>query len=296
MFNKYFRSLASDKFWNMRKIVTILFIFFQFENAWSQNDSLQMSEVYKMKYKIEIPVTLGLFAANYMGFDLIKNKTHLISDKIHSLDPKNIWSLDRPAVEQDYSFNSVENAVKASDLGMNISLFLPVFLYLDKNIRKDGLDILLLYLETQGINTALYTYAAALPTNRIRPFVYYPEVSLEKKLGHGTLDSFFSGHTSSTATASFFLAKVYNDYHPELKWKKWIVYSAALIPPTFVGYYRYKALMHFPTDILLGITVGIASGIFIPNLHKLKFGKKQNLSIIPLTGNVFGFSAKLKFS
>jgi len=278
----------------MRKTILIIIVIFQFGEAWSQKDTLFENNVYQMNYKIEVPVTLVLFAANYKGFDMIRNKAPLNTDEIFSLDPKNIWSFDRRAVEQNYSSVTVENAVKASDLGMNISLFLPVFLYLDKDIRKDGLDILLLYLETQSINTVLYTYAGALPTNRIRPFVYYREVPIERKLGHGTLDSFFSGHTSSTATASFFLAKVYSDYHPELNWKKWIIFTAALIPPSFVGYYRYKALKHFPTDILLGITVGIASGIFIPNLHKLTFGKKQNVSLIPLTGNVFGFSAKLK--
>ena len=111
----------------------------------------------------------------------------------------------------------------------------------------------------------------------------------------GSTDSFFSGHTSTTAAASFFMAKVYTDLHPETEGKKWLFYVAALAPPAVVGYFRYKALKHFPTDVLTGIAVGAASGVLIPHLHKKKEGKNKNLTVIPYAGISSGLLVQYKF-
>ena len=67
------------------------------------------------------------------------------------------------------------------------------------------------------------------------------------------------------------MAKVISDYHPELGRKKWLVFAAAIIPPAIVGWYRIRALKHFPTDVLLGYLVGAAVGILVPELHKQSF-------------------------
>lgn len=95
------------------------------------------------------------------------------------------------------------------------------------------------------------------------------------------------------AGASFFMAKLYSDYHPELGAKKWILYVAVLIPPAFVGFNRYKGLMHFPTDILLGTAIGAGVGVLIPQLHKVT-EMNENLSIVPFTGGYSGVSIALK--
>ena len=279
----------------MKKIILFLLIIVQFKLILAQIDTLIENKVYQLNRKVEIPITFALASANYYGFQYIKHKPHLTTGEIALLNTENIWTFDRIAVEQNYSSTTHSNAKSASDWGMNISIFLPAILYLDKNIRKDVFNILLLYVETQGINTSLYTYGGAMFTSRKRPFVYYPNETLERKLGIGTQDSFFSGHTSSSATASFFMAKIYIDYHPEIEGKKWLLYAASLIPPAFVGYYRYKSLMHFPSDIYIGIAAGAASGILIPHLHKLKLNKKQNFSILPITGSITGLSVKYKF-
>jgi ABC-type molybdate transport system permease subunit len=72
-----------------------------------------------------------------------------------------------------------------------------------------------------------------------------------------------------TATATFFLAKVISDYHPELGAKKRLLYALAIIPPTIVGYYRYKGLKHFSTNVAIGTILGAAFGILIPHFHKI---------------------------
>ena len=84
-------------------------------------------------------------------------------------------------------------------------------------------------------------------------------------------------------------------FHPELGAKKWLLYGAALIPPGFVGYCRYRGFMHFPTDILLGAAVGAAAGISIPHLHKITRESNKDLSIVPFTGNFTGVAIAIRF-
>jgi len=261
----------------------------------AQDEKLKQDKIYKLNYRVDVPITVGLFALNFYGLYLINEKPVLDINQINSLDKNDIWTFDRNAVLQTYSHNKSEQARTISDIGLWTSYCLPALLFIDQDIRQDWYDILLLYFETQAINYNLYVFGGPVFTERIRPLVYYEETSLEYKLGEeGTTDSFFSGHSSIVAGASFFMAKVLSDYHPELDGKKWLLYAAAIIPPAFVGYYRYKGLMHFPTDIIFGTAIGAAVGVLIPHLHKVT-KKNKDLSIVPFTGGYTGLAISLKF-
>jgi len=271
-------------------IICLLFI-----NASGQDSIPAHKKGYHLNYIVEIPVTVGLFAINYYGFSLLKEKPRLDENQINSLDKNDVWAFDRVALNQNYSQTARDNAITASDWGMNISIFLPALLFIDKDIRKDWLDITLLYLETQSINSNLYTWGGPMFTKRIRPFVYYDEAPMDEKLESGTTDAFFSGHTSWTAGASFFMAKVLWDYHPEWGAKRWWFFAAALVPPAFVGYNRYKGLKHFPTDVMFGTAVGAAVGILNPHLHKHRKNKKNSFSVAPYSGEYSGLAFRLTF-
>jgi len=240
--------------------------------------------IYKINKLIEIPVTLGLFAVHPYGFKYINDKPGLSTEEIAGLDADNIWKFDRKATEQGVSFR--DEAARISDFAMNVSLVLPALLVIDKEIQKDWFDLLVLYGETHAINTSAYIMTCAM-VNRNRPFLYYEDVDMDEKTGGGTQISFFSGHTSTAASSSFFVAKVLSDYHPDLGNKKFWIYGAALIPPAIVGYYRYRALKHFPTDVISGLVVGAAAGILIPEFHKRK-KKNPAVSFMPFTGEVSG--------
>ena len=103
--------------------------------------------------------------------------------------------------------------------------------------------------------------------------VYYPTAPVNRTDGNQK-NSFYSGHTASAAAASYFMAKVYCDYHPDAN--EYLVYGAATIPPLVMAYVRFMSLNHFPSDIAMGYTVGTLCGVLIPELHKI--GDK-NLSI-----------------
>jgi len=247
--------------------------------------------VYKINRKLELPVTLGLFGASLLGFEYLRNKPALTYTEIGRLDANDIWRFDRPATQQDAGF--INKAHNISDFFLNSSIVLPAALLFDNNIRKDWFDLLILYGESHFISTNFYLLNAGI-SSRIRPFVYNTEVPMETKLEPETRNSFFSGHVTSAATASFFMAKVYSDYHPELGNKKYWLFTAALIPPTIVGYYRYKAMKHFPTDLIAGLAAGATAGILIPHVHKIK-ENDSGLSFVPFAGSYTGLKLSYTF-
>lgn len=273
MINKQF------KFWSL--IVAVFLS--SFINVIAQDVKPEKGTVYKVNTKVELPVSSLLFLSNYIGFKYLDKKDRLTETEINALDADNIWFVDRIATQQDASKR--ESYHSASDWAMNITIALPALLALDKNIRRDWFDLLVLYCETHAMNSSVYLGVAAF-SHRIRPYVYDPDIAMDEKISKGATESFWSGHTSTTAAASFFMAKVYSDYHPEIGNKKFLLYAAATIPPIVVGALRVKAMKHFPTDIAAGLVTGAAMGILIPQLHKVK--QKTNLSFIPYGGSVNG--------
>ncbi|MFC2098831.1 phosphatase PAP2 family protein [Bacteroidota bacterium] len=248
------------------------------------------SEVYKVNPWIDGAITIGAFGMNTLGLAITDKKSTLDSMEIISLDANNINAFDRSATKQDAS--KMYQAWDRSDIGMRGSFILPFFLLLDKEIRGDWAPVIMLYLQAEGITGTIWSWGAAMHIDRIRPLVYNPDVAYNEKTFKRNKSSFFSGHTSSSAAASFFTAKVYCDYHPELGNKKFIFYGLAVIPPAFTGFYRYKGMKHFPTDVITGMIVGGATGILVPHFHK---HKHENLTFIPVTGPYTGFALSLKF-
>lgn len=242
------------------------------------------TSVYKVNRRVEMPITAGLFAASLIGLDQVKKKPGLDSLSIENLDPENIWKFDRRATLQDAT--NIEQAHTISDVVMKGTVALPVLLMLDGRMRQDWLDLLILYGQTHAVNGAAYSLTAGL-YNRNRPFVYSSEIPINEKMVAGNRNSFFSGHVATTAASSFFMAKVISDYNPDLGNKKYLLFLAAMAPPSIVGIYRYKAMKHFPTDIMFGMAVGAASGILIPHFHKSK-NKTGNFSFLPYAGEVSG--------
>jgi membrane-associated phospholipid phosphatase len=130
-----------------------------------------------------------------------------------------------------------------------------------------------MYVEGHTITFTFYNYSWLGPTfqNRFRPLTYYTQLPLKDRMDGGNRNSFYSGHTASVAYTSFFVAKVYCDYHPDLGAAKYLLYTAALIPPLVMAYIRVKALAHFPSDDMVGLTIGAAIGVILPELHKFSY-------------------------
>ncbi|KAF0141850.1 MAG: PA-phosphatase-like phosphoesterase [Stygiobacter sp.] len=215
-------------------------------------------------------LTVGL-TTNLIGITTVLGKKDVTLAEIQSLDRSVINNLDYWVLKLDPTKAST-NAVY-SDYVLGASLVMPGLLFFDKNIKHDWFDILLMYTETMSITTNIFEWSFLGPTfqNRLRPLTYYEELTYdEKKSGHNR-NSFYSGHVASAAASTFFMAKVYSDYHPEIGNNKYFLYAAAMVPPLVLGYFRIKALKHFTSDVMVGIGIGALCGILIPEFHRIKY-------------------------
>lgn len=250
-------------------------------------------KVYHVNHWVSGGIIVAGFYTNQIARDKLHKKPTITEDNINRIMSLGVNRFDRAALRQDVMKR--EDAAKFSDVLLLSSSAAPLLLFLDKDIRQSWLEIGMLYAETQIINLNFYAWSPIGPSfvERYRPVVYYNGLPLEERNYSSLRNSFFSGHTSSTATATFFMAKVYNDYHPGLGGKKYIIYGLAAIPTTVMGIYRIKALRHFPSDVIVGGLVGAGIGILVPELHR-RWQNKLNVSAI-YNSDVKGIGLNFKF-
>ena len=245
-------------------------------------------KIYKLKPAVDIPVIAVGTVWTLYAFSKIYNRDPSTIEKINSLNVNNIPRFDRWAADI-YS----EKAAEASDVFFYGSMPLPVLLMLDKKIRKDAGKIALLYWEAMSVTGVIYSGSSYL-TSRYRPYAYNPEAPMDQRRRGGAKNSFFAGHIALVGTSTFFMAKVFSDYHPDSK-IKWLPYTIASVATGTTAYLRHRGGRHFPSDILIGTALGPLAGILIPNWHKNKLIEKTGLTIIPFTGSVNGVSLVYNF-
>lgn len=275
---------------SMKRNTLILLILLITINLIAQKDSTKKEKVYKINYKAELPITAASAIYSQLVYQRIGEK-EMDPVKVANLNKSDINSFDKIAVNMDYK--TLADASTVSDIGVNIATALPVVLLLDKEIRQDWLDIVFLYAEAHSFNLLAYSMFGPNLVDRYRPICYYDELSIGERTKERFRNSFFSGHTSTTAIGSFFAAKIYSDYHPELGNKKYLLFGAACIPSTLVAVYRVKAAKHYPSDVITGLFVGASIGILTPHLHKIKKNKK--MSLVPYSGSSTGVYFSYKF-
>lgn len=246
-------------------------------STYGQQDSAGISrqKIYNVTPKYELTAgAAGLVLFSTVGYSAFANNRLISEAEVLKLDPANVHWFDRPVI-----FNPTrryESAVRLSDAFLNGSLITPAILALDKKIRKDWLDVLSMYVVTHAINNTIFL-AVSAPVNRVRPMVYNTEMPMEERTGKGKRNSFYSGHVANAAASTFFLVKVYTDYHHIKGWNRILLYTAAAVPPAMVGHFRLLAGRHFRSDVIIGFLVGATSGIMVPELHRIKMPKKLSM-------------------
>lgn len=227
---------------------------------------------YATSFKKDAPVIIAGVGLTALGAALIRNKKDLTMDELSGKTRDKVPFFDRGNVGY-YS----QKADKDSYVPFHISFGLPILtLLLDNKERSHFGQVLVLYTETMAITGALFTMAAGT-VQRSRPFVYGTEAPLYQRLSGNNQRSFFAGHTAATAAATFFTAKVFQDFHPHSTLNPFIWIVAGSVPAV-VGYLRYKAGMHFLSDNIIGYLVGAGTGILVPQWHKIKALKNVNIS------------------
>ena len=232
---------------------------------------------YKVTFKKDAPIIAAGIGLTVFGTYLISKKDSLTNTQLARKTKDRVPFFDRGNAGY-YS----EKADRDSYVPFKISFAWPVVMALiDKNQRHDFGKVITLYVETMAVTGTLFTMATGT-VYRSRPYVYGTIADAPRRRENDSQRSFYAGHTAATAAASFFTAKVFQDYNPDSKLKP-VVWAVAAATPALVGYLRYKAGMHFLSDNLLGYVMGAAAGILIPEWHKTKGSK--NVSILPEVGN-----------
>ena len=247
----------------------------------SLNNYSNPTSPYNFGWKHETPYIATATGLLLTAFIIDKtNKTEpYTAEELNSLNRNDINGFDRGA-----TYNWSTNLSTAGDVLLIGSMLAPALFLTNKSTRKDFGWLLLMSIEVFSINYGITNSVKDL-TNRPRPYVYNSEVPINVRTGHDSRESFFSGHTSTTAAMSFFIATVITDYHPDMKTGLKIgLWSAAAVYPAITAYLRVESGKHFPSDVIAGYAVGVFTGWFIPFLHKKK-NREDKFSVAPTTIN-----------
>jgi membrane-associated phospholipid phosphatase len=198
--------------------------------------------------------------------------------EVESLNRNNVNRFDRSA-----TYNNSQIAESLSYAG---HYFFPValsFMYLDSRVRRNWATVPIMYLEGFIICNMGITDLTKSIVQRNRPYLYNTDLSTQDKLDRGAdgKRSFFSGHTSFNFYSATFISKVFWDMNPDSNYRYAFVGVTYAIA-SFVGYMRYEAGKHYPTDILVGAAVGSLIGYMVPALHLKTLGE---MTVNPLIMN-----------
>ncbi len=220
-------------------------------------------------------ISAGGIAASYWGLTIMKDKKAVSAEELRLIDADMAAARARiPAFDRWAAGNYNLKAKNISDIPFYGSFGLPFLLLAHEHTRQNAPQIGLLYLETMSITGALFAQVNGR-VNRIRPSVYNQTAGDDVRLDDKGKNSFYGGHVTATAAATFFAAKVFNDYFPN-SWAKPYIWAGAAIVPASVGFLRLKAGKHFLSDNLIGYAIGAGAGILVPHLHK----RNSNISLI----------------
>ena len=233
-----------------------LSVIFSFSFSFSQNSQ---NKPFELSLGKEATIISAGAVVGSAAFLIMSNNSKLTEDGVNSLSPGDVNSFDRIAV------GSYQEDV-LGDVLLYGSFFLPLTFLTYEGTREEFGTLSLMYGEVILVNAAINGLVKGL-TARNRPYVYDARSSIEEKYKVNARHSFYSGHTSMTASNSFFTARVFSEYLTNSTAKTLIWFGAALIPAV-TGFSRVNTHNHFPTDVIVGYIVGAAIGYLIPELHK----------------------------
>jgi membrane-associated phospholipid phosphatase len=208
-----------------------------------------------------------------------------------SLTPEEIALLERnmvPGIDRGATRRWSTGAATGSDFLKFATVASPLALLLTDRGGKEPWVLATMYGETLLLTNGVVGMMKVL-FGRTRPFVYNddPAIPWSLKQSRFARRSFPSGHTANAFAGSVFLSVTYDRLYPESQASGWI-WAGSLAAASTVGYLRYAAGRHFPTDIVAGAAIGALFGWLVPELHEIDPESGTEASPPPLM--VFSFS------
>ncbi|MDX1409550.1 MAG: hypothetical protein R3330_15490, partial [Saprospiraceae bacterium] len=125
-------------------------------------DTTALPSSYDVNYWVSVPaLAIGLYVTTE-GHERVNDRALLSEALLNSLDPDVVPGFDRIALRQDVS--RYKRALDVSDFGIHYFPLAPALLFIDKDMRRDWLDIAVVYAETQMAVLNVYNYTFLGPT------------------------------------------------------------------------------------------------------------------------------------
>ena len=242
----------------------------------------QSASPYHTRFAVDAPITAALVGGSLLGLYRIQQKDGLNNAQLAALRKEDVPAIDRFSA----GWYSDAAQTKSDYLCYGSIAAVPIVLAFNPNVRAHYGQVAGLFVQTMLATDAIFTnITASFP--RYRPYLYGTEGG-DGRNGKIATSSFFAGHTAHTATATFFMAKVFADFNPDSPARPYVWGVAALLPAA-VAYYRIEAGKHFLSDNLVGYTLGTTVGILVPQLHKVT--GRHGLTVVPVQGlNANGYA------
>jgi len=187
----------------------------------------------------------------------------LTTQDISALDPGSVNGFDRSATT-----HWSPPASSASDVLLVSMLAGPLSMMAAAPASPAPVTVGVMFGETILLTNGIGQLSKSV-FRRVRPFAYNDDgdIPLDAKLSKGARQSFPSGHAANAFASAVFLSTVYARLHPTSPLRYWI-WGGSLAAATTVGYLRYNAGKHYPTDVIAGAVLGGAIGWLVPRLHE----------------------------
>jgi undecaprenyl-diphosphatase len=153
----------------------------------------------------------------------------------------------------DKGMRGISNTVNPAIPIVVLGIYSHGFFTNDETLIRDGFKSAI----TIGF-AALISTSLKGSVNRLRPSKKYPD-DIVLRVPSGRF-SFPSGHTTSAFAMATSLT---------LSYKKWYVALPSYLYAGLVGYSRMRLGVHFPSDVLGGMIIGIGSGFLVWQLDYL---------------------------
>lgn len=163
---------------------------------------------------------------------------------------KALYGKERPVWDKGMRYTS-----SSVYLAMPVAVIIPLgdgYLHQSNTMYRNAVKSALTIGLAEGISLA-FKYSV----KRTRPYEKFPKDFIARD--HPSTFSFPSGHT----TAAFASATAVT-----LTYKKWQVAVPAYAYASLVGYSRMRLGVHYPSDVLGGMVIGIGAGLLTWQLDK----------------------------
>lgn len=172
-----------------------------------------------------------------------------------NVDINILKSINSPqTLQTDGLFRFISNSEPYVILGVPITMATVSLINDDDKLLHSAGDMVI----SSALNFGV-TYVLKHVINRERPFRKYPGIVFNKSLKPINDPSFPSGHSSSAFNLASSLS---------LSYSKWYIVIPSFTYVSTVAYSRMYLGVHYPTDVLAGVVLGVGTAYLTYRINK----------------------------